>query len=172
MNFTLRPWQPDDAADIVSHANDLLVADNLRDAFPYPYMLSDAEGYVQSCITNEGQKQLCRAIVIDGKAAGSIGIFRGEDVYRKSAELGYWLGQAYWRQGIVSDAVKVFCREVFQTWDIVRIYAEPFANNVGSRGVLEKAGFTLEGVLRKSVYKNGVLLDSCIYAKLREEAPI
>lgn len=170
MSFILRPWQLEDIASIVPHANDPAVAGNLRDVFPYPYTLSDAESYVQSCIDREGQGQLCRAVVVNGKAAGSIGVFQGSDVYRRSAELGYWLGRAYWRQGIMSAAVEAICREAFQALEIVRVYAEPFACNAGSRGVLEKAGFTLEGVLQKSVYKNGVLLDSCIYAKLREEA--
>lgn len=170
MNFTLRPWQSGDAADIVRHANDPSVAGNLRDVFPYPYTLADAEDYIRACIASDGKGQLCRAIVVDGKAAGSIGVFLGSDVYRRSAELGYWLGRAYWRQGIMSAAVRAICGEAFRNWDIVRIYAEPFAGNAGSRGVLEKAGFTLEGVLRKSVCKNGILMDSCIYAKLREEA--
>ena len=170
MDFILRPWRTEDAADIVPHANDPAVSGNLRDVFPYPYTLADAEDYISACVANEGKGQLCRAIVVDGRAAGSIGVFLGRDVYRRSAELGYWLGRAYWRQGIMSAAVKALCREAFQSLDIVRVYAEPFAGNVGSRYVLEKAGFTLEGVLRKSVYKNGVLMDSCIYAKLREEA--
>lgn len=170
MSFTLRPWRLEDAAGIVPHADDPAVAGNLRDVFPCPYTLADAESYVRSCVDREGKGQLCRAIVVEGKAAGSIGVFQGSDVYRQSAELGYWLGRAYWRQGIMTAAVKLLCQEAFQTLTIVRIYAEPFAGNAGSRGVLEKAGFTLEGILRKSVYKNGVLMDSCIYAKLREEA--
>ena len=48
------------------------------------------------------------------------------------------------------------------------VYAEPFAANTGSRKALEKAGFELEGILRNSVYKNGRMLDSCIYARLKE----
>ena len=170
MDFTLRPWRETDAAGIVPYADDPLVAKNLRDVFPCPYTLADAETYVRSCVEQEGRGQLCRAIVVDGTAAGSIGLFLGNDIYRKSAELGYWLGRPFWRQGIMTAAVRAMCAEGFQTWDIVRIYAEPYAGNLGSRGVLEKAGFTLEGVLRSSVYKNGEILDSCIYGRLREEA--
>lgn len=170
MNFILCPWREEDAAAIVSHANDLGVAANLRDVFPSPYTLADGEWFVRDCMEKEGKGQLCRVVVVDGKAVGSIGLFLGSDVYRKSAEMGYWLGRAYWGRGIMTAAVKAFCKEGFAAWDIARIYAEPFAANAGSRRVLEKAGFTLEGVLRSSVYKNGSLQDSCIYAKLREEA--
>ena len=69
----------------------------------------------------------------------------------------------------MTRAVREMCREAFAALDIVRIYAEPYAYNTGSRRVLEKCGFTLEGTLRQSVYKNGRMLDSCIYALLREE---
>ncbi len=168
MNFTLRPWREEDAPALVPYADDPQVAQNLRDVFPNPYTLADAEGYIRSCVEQEGQGQLCRAIVVDGKAAGSIGLFLGNDVYRKSAELGYWLGRPFWRQGIMTASVEEMCALGFAVWDIVRIYAEPYAKNAGSRGVLEKAGFTLEGVKRRSVFKNGEFLDSCIYAKLRD----
>lgn len=168
MNFTLRPWRMEDASVIVPYADDPLVAQNLRDVFPTPYTLADAEGFVRSCIEQEGEGQLCRAILVDGRAVGSIALFLGEDVYRRSAELGYWLGRPFWRQGIMTAAVKEMCGLGFEVWDIVRIHAEPYARNAGSRGVLEKAGFTLEGVLQNSVYKNGKILDSCIYARLRK----
>lgn len=170
MDFTLRPWRLEDAPAIVPYADDPLVAKNLRDVFPSPYTLADAEGYVRACVEQEGQGQLCRCIEVDGEAAGSIGLFLGNDVYRRSAELGYWLGRPFWRKGIMSAAAREMCALGFKTWDIVRIYAEPYAHNVGSRGVLEKAGFALEGIKRRSVFKNGELLDSCIYARLREEA--
>ncbi|MCI8480443.1 MAG: GNAT family N-acetyltransferase [Oscillibacter sp.] len=169
LSFTLRPWRPEDAAAIVPYADDPLVAENLRDVFPNPYRLQDAEAYVRCCVEQEGQGQLCRAIVIDGSPCGSIGLFRGTDVYQKNAELGYWLGRPYWGRGVITGAVKAICREGFAAWDIARIYAEPYDRNLGSRRVLEKAGFTLEGTLRSSVWKQGQLLDSRIYSLLREE---
>ena len=168
MNFTLRPWRMEDASVIVPYADDPLVAQNLRDVFPTPYTLADAEGFVRSCIEQEGEGQLCRAMLVDGRAVGSIALFLGEEVYRRSAELGYWLGRPFWRQGIMTAAVTEMCGLGVEVWDIVRIHAEPYARNAGSRGVLEKAGFTLEGVLQNSVYKNGEILDSCIYARLRK----
>lgn len=69
----------------------------------------------------------------------------------------------------MAQAVRQLCRQAFAQFDLLRIYAEPFAHNAGSRGVLEKAGFTCEGVLRRSVCKNEQVCDSCMYALLREE---
>jgi len=169
-DLSLRPWRLSDAADVARYANNEKIAANLRDVFPSPYTREDAAAYVESCIQNEGRGQLYRAIEMDGEAVGSISLTLGTDVYRRSAELGYFLGEPFWGRGIMTAAVAAMCREGFGTWDIVRIYAEPYARNLASRRVLEKAGFTLEGTLRQSVCKNGEMLDACIYALIREEA--
>ncbi|WP_066688666.1 GNAT family N-acetyltransferase [Christensenella intestinihominis] len=168
MDFVLRKWTEEDIACVQKYANNEKIAANLRNAFPYPYAMDDAGAYIRSCIEKDGQGQVVRAIVADGRAAGSIGVFFGTDVYEKSAEIGYWLGEPFWGHGIMSEAVSRICRYVFAKYEIERIYAEPFARNRASRRVLEKAGFILEGVLRDSVYKNGVLQDSCMYALLRQ----
>ena len=152
-DFTLRPWREADAASIARYADNAKIAASLRDVFPWPYAPQDAAAFVESCIRQEGCGQLCRAIEVDGEAVG------------------YWLGEPFWGRGIMTAAVETMCREGFAAWDIVRIHAEPFARNAASRRVLEKAGFALEGTLRRSVYKNGEMLDSCIYALVREEAP-
>ncbi len=93
MDFTLRPWRTEDAADIVPHANDPAVSGNLRDVFPYPYTLADAEDYISACVASEGKGQLCRAIVVDGRAAGGTwllawpGVLASRDHVRRSEGL-------------------------------------------------------------------------------------
>ena len=170
-DFTLRPWREADAASIARYADNEKIAAALRDVFPWPYRRQDAAAFVADCVRNEGRGQLARAIEADGGAVGSITLTLGSDVYRRSAELGYWLAEPFWGRGIMTRAVREMCALGFAAWDIVRIHAEPFARNAASRRVLEKAGFSLEGTLRRSVCKNGELLDSCIYALLGEEAP-
>ncbi len=167
--FQLRPWQTEDAPSLAQAADNPDIARNLRNVFPSPYTLEDAAWYIQDCIANAQNKQISYAIAADGKAAGSIGIFVKEDVYEKSAELGYWLAQDYWGQGIMTGAVQKICKEAFEAFDIVRIFAEPFADNAASRRVLEKAGFTCEGIMRNGVYKNGEIHSYCVYSILREE---
>ena len=170
MDFILRPWRREDVEDVLQYANNEKIAQNLRDVFPHPYSMADAEYFVNSCLEADEARQLFRAIEVDGHTAGSIALSLGSDVYRMTAELGYWLAEDYWGQGIMTEAVKQICREGYDRWeDLVRIYAEPFAHNAGSRRVLEKAGFTLEGVLRQSVFKRNEVCDSCMYALLREE---
>lgn len=169
-SFLLRPWREEDAGPIAKAADNPKVAANLRNAFPSPYTPEDGAWFVNDCIAKGEARQLSRAIVIEGRAAGSIGVFLQEDVYEKSAELGYWLAEEYWGQGVMTEAVRRICREAFGRFDLLRIYAEPFADNQGSRRVLEKAGFTCEGTMRNGVYKNGRVHSYCVYSILREEA--
>ena len=168
MTFVLEKWDKRFIPDIARHANNKKIAAMLRDVFPYPYTLQDAEWFVNDCMEKEASRQMLRAIVAEGQAVGSIGVFLQGDVYKKSAELGYWLSEDYWGKGIMSCAVEQICTAAFAQYDIVRIFAEPFAHNAASRRVLEKAGFVCEGILNKSVLKNGTLFDSCIYARIKE----
>lgn len=169
LDFTLRPWRIEDAEDVAIAANNEKVAANLRNVFPNPYTLEDAKWYVNDCIEKGDDNQITRAVVVEGKVVGSIGIFVQSDVYEKSGKLGYWLAEAYWRKGIMSRAAKQLCKQAFELFDIERIYAEPFDYIMGSRGVLEKAGFTYEGTMRNGVYKNGKVFSYCMYSLLRKE---
>ena len=167
--FCLRPWRKTDAVSLVCYADDPGIAANLRDVFPSPYTRPDADNFIRDCLEREGRDQLSRTVVIGGQAVGCITVTRGQDVYRRCGELGYWLGRPFWGRGVMTAAVRQICREAFAAFDLVRIQAEVYAPNKASRRVLEKAGFTLEGTLRQSVCKNGEMLDSCIYALLKEE---
>ena len=169
-DFKLRAWKTEDAEVLARAADNPKIAGNLRNVFPSPYTLEDAVWYINDCITSEGKGRIDCAIEVDGRPAGSITITVEEVVYGRSAELGYWLAEEHWNKGIMSGAVRQMCREAFAVFDIVRIYAEPFAYNTGSRRVLEKAGFTCEGIMRNGVYKNGQMHSYCMYALLKEEA--
>ena len=87
-----------------------------------------------------------------------------EDVSCKSGELGFWLGEPYWGKGIMTQSIKRICEKAFAESDIVRIYARPFSENHKARQTIEQAGFQLEGIFQKSIYKKGKLQDSCMYA--------
>ena len=163
----LRPWSLKDADRLAVIANNRNIADNLRDGFPFPYSLSDAHAWLNSVIPiNDPPKFF--AISSDNHLVGSIGIVTKEDIYRKNVEIGYFLAEEYWGKGIISKAVKAATAYAFSSFDIIRVYAEPFADNPGSIRVLEKAGFNCDAVFKKNVIKNGIIKDSCIYSVLRE----
>ena len=108
-------------------------------------------------------------MTVDDLPVGSIGAVLGEDVERCSAEVGYWLGEAYWGRGIATLALLAFTRFAFAAYGVERLFAVPLAANIASCRVLEKAGYRLEGRMRRSAVKDGVVQDQALYAILRGE---
>jgi [ribosomal protein S5]-alanine N-acetyltransferase len=161
---TLRQWRIDDARSLVKHANNFNVAKHLRDRFPHPYSLRDAQQFLQA-ISNVGPI-LNLAIDVDGEACGGLGYVPGSDVERYSAEVGYWLGEARWGKGIVTEALTMFTGHAFADVGLLRLFALPFADNPASIRVLEKSGFSCEGILRSSCVKFGVTRDQALYARV------
>lgn len=107
------------------------------------------------------------AIEVDGTAIGSIAAFRQQNIHFRCAELGYYIAEKYWGKGITTEAVKKVCDFIFANTDIIRIFAEPFAENVASCKVLEKAGFQYEGTLRSNAVKCGRVRDMKMYSLIR-----
>lgn len=164
----LRPWSIRDAVELAGLANNKNIADNLRDGFPFPYSLKDAKKWL-NLILPENIPPRFFAITVDKLLVGSIGIVSKDDIYRKNFEIGYFLGESYWGKGIITRAIKAATSYAFNNFDIVRVYAEPFADNTSSRRALDKAGFILEATFKKNVIKNGIIKDSCIYSVLKED---
>lgn len=166
MECELRRWQIEDAKDIAETLNNRKVLDNLRDGIPFPYTVKDAEEFITAMIDADPMENFAFAITVDDKAIGSIGVFRQSNIHFRTAEIGYYLGEPYWGKGYGTCAVKQMCEYIFQHTDIIRLYAEPFADNIGSCRILEKCGFELEGILRKNAVKNGVVMDMKMYSIL------
>lgn len=165
---TIRSWRHDDAAELTEGANNRNIWICVSDKLAFPYTRADAESYLQRTINSEVEHSF--SIEVDGRVAGGIGIHPGVDIYRVSAEIGYWLAEPYWGRGIMSEAVRGFVANRFALFPLERIFAQVYARNAGSARVLEKAGFQLEGRLRRNVIKNGEVLDSLMFAKLRDDS--
>jgi ribosomal-protein-alanine N-acetyltransferase len=165
--LTLRRWRASDLENLVRYANNWNVWINLKDRFPHPYTHADARGWLAHCdaqpdpITNF-------AIEFDEEAIGGIGLDPHTDVHRVMASIGYWLAEPFWGRGFATSAVKALTTYAFQTFDLHRLQATVFEWNTPSARVLEKAGYTLEARLRKSIFKDGRLADTLLYARLRE----
>lgn len=168
----IRKWKLTDAADLAAALSNKKVQDNLRDGLPYPYKEQDGADYISAMLSADENETFAFAVTADNKVVGSIGIFRQENIHRQTAELGYYLAEAYWGKGIMTEAVRQVCASVFENSDIIRIYAEPFAYNTASCRVLEKAGFQYEGTLKNNAVKNGRVLDMKMYALLKEERSV
>ena len=158
----VRSWRTSDAESLLRHANNYKIWLNLRDAFPHPYTRQDARAYIRS--VRERAPETTFAIAVGDEAVGSIGFVLRHDVERVSAEIGYWLGEAFWGRGITTEALVAVTQYAVDTHGLTRVYALPFAWNAASCRVLEKAGYVLEARLRQSAIKDGRVTDQMQYA--------
>jgi [ribosomal protein S5]-alanine N-acetyltransferase len=165
--IVLRPWRRSDISSLMCYANNRKIWLNLRDIFPYPYTHAEAEKWIAICELN-GEPTTNFAIELRGEAVGGIGCRLLDDVHSKTAEIGYWLGEPFWGRGIATAALKQATEYAFQTFSLERLQASVFEWNPASARVLEKAGYILEGRLRRSIFKDGRVADSLLYARLRQ----
>ena len=163
--FKIRNWTTGDEAALTKYANNRRIWINLRDTFPYPYTEKDARAWIRQATGQTPETSF--AIALPEEAIGGIGIRLQEDVFRRTAEIGYWLGEPFWGRGIATRAVKTFSECAFMHFDLARLQAGVFAWNSASARVLEKAGYTCEGRLRKNVIKDEKMTDWLVYARLR-----
>ncbi len=158
----IRSWRSSDAEPLARYANNRKIWLNLRDRLPHPYRLADARDYLR--YVRDLRDETFFAIDVGGEAVGSIGYLPQHDIERVSAEVGYWIGEPFWGRGIASQALRAVTHHAVARHRLTRVYALPFAHNLASCRVLEKCGFVVEGCLRQSAIKDGVVLDQMLYA--------
>jgi [ribosomal protein S5]-alanine N-acetyltransferase len=162
--YKLRNWTESDQSSLVKYADNSKIWINVDDIFPHPYTSRDARFWIRE--TSRSKTDF--AIATDEEAIGGIGIRLQPNIYRRSAELGYWLGEPFWGRGIVTKAVKTMVEYAFNNFDLVRIYALVFEWNPASMRVLEKNGFKREARLEKHVTKDRKTIDAILYAIIRK----
>lgn len=164
----IRPWEYADRHALAELADNRRIWDNVRDYFPSPYTLRDAKQWIAS--QSDKQPQETFAIVCGGRLAGGVGVLAKNDIYRCSAELGYWIGEPFWGRGVATEAVRQAVRWAFERDPgLMRIFAEVFAENRASQRVLEKNGFVLESRRRMAYIKNGRLGDDTVWVLFRSQ---
>lgn len=163
----IRSWEYGDRHALTELADNRRIWDNVRDYFPSPYTLRDAKAWIASQRGKDPAESF--AVVCDGLLAGAVGVFTRTDIYRCTAELGYWIGEPFWGRGVASEAVRLVTETAFaRDPALVRIFAEVYAHNTASQRVLEKNGFVLESRRRNAYIKNGRLGDDTVWVLFRD----
>ena len=163
----IRSWEAGDLDDLVRGADNPNVARWMTDGFPSPFTPDDGRTFIASVQSDDPPQVF--VIEVDGRAAGSIGIFPRSDIHRLSAEMGYWLAEEFWGRGIMAEAIAQIVDYGFLTFDIERIFARPFGSNIRSHRVLQKAGFRLEARFEGTIFKNGHRDDELWFAIRKEQ---
>ena len=162
MKFNLRPWNTSDIDALCISADNAKIARYMTDRFPHPYSKEAGERFIAITTSKENANRF-RVIEIDGAFAGGIGIHPQEDIFSLNAELAYWLDESYWNKGFATKAVVEMTEYGFRTFEITRIFARVFGSNKASARVLEKAGYSFEYTIEKSIIKNSDIEDCLIY---------
>jgi ribosomal-protein-alanine N-acetyltransferase len=164
--IVLRPPRPEDAGQLSRIADSPQVYRMVRDAFPHPYTPEHAREFIHLCLEKDPVREF--AITEDDLVIGMTGYHPQTDVYRFSAELGYFIAVSHWGKGIATAAVRALAGHAFRSTDLHRLYAGVFSSNPASMRVLEKAGFRPEGIAEGHVFKGGRFQDEHRYALLSD----
>lgn len=133
--ISLRPWQPQDAPRLAQLLGNPHVYRYLSPALPRPYNLQHAREFITFCHQSHAQEY---AITAQGSPIGGIGARLGQG----SADIGYWLGEPYWRQGIMKQALSLFLKTLQATAPpLQRITAQTYDFNRASQALLLASGF-------------------------------
>ena len=165
--YQIRSYKMNDKNALIKYANNNNISKNLRDSFPYPYTEREAQAWITAAIIQI--PELNFVIANSNELIGGIGLMLQSDVYRFSAEIGYWIAEPFWGKGIASIALVALTKYAFKQFDLNRIFAGAFQGNRASMLVLEKSGFKLEGRLRNAVYKDNRFKDQLMYSILKED---
>lgn len=166
MKIELVKWTVENKNDLIRVCN---AADRtyLSERLPNPYTEKSADWWYENVVCQDGKTGIFRAISADGRIVGNVTVEPKTDIYGKDTEIGYLLDDAYRNRGIMTEAVRQICEIAFTELEIERITGYVCSVNLASQRVLQKNGFTLEGILKNGVYKNGAHCDLHIYGLLR-----
>lgn len=162
--FLLRPWRLEDAPSLANHLDNRNVWVDLRERFPKPYTRENAEAWIGRRGREEA-RSLQLAIIVDELAVGGIGIDRDPNSKVRAGELGYWLGEQYWNQGIAGQAVSLVADWAFKELGFTRLQAMVRQTNEASVALLEKAGFTLVSKIRRGGRRPSAHVTDLVYRR-------
>lgn len=167
MKVTLDYWHEKYIPNLLLYANNEKITDNVRDRFPSPYTEEDARAWV--ALNKDLRPALNMVILAEGRMAGAIGISVKDDIHRKNAEIGYWVGEPFWGKGIATEAVRLMVSYTFRNFDVTRIYGSTFHSNIASQRVLEKNEFIREARLKNALFKKNRYFDEVILSFLKQD---
>ena len=163
----LRSYDPEYAGTFAQIRNNPAILNNGYDKTPDPFTKQDAIDFINIQV---GKKPPQRFLIFyNNELAGEIGITIQDDVHRLCAEIGYFIAEPFWGKGLATEAIKKMTEYTFATFEIVRIVAGVFDFNKASMKALEKNGYHLESIRKKSVIKNGQIIDDYIWVKLKDD---
>ncbi len=166
MQFTLEKWQNGYLNDFIAATEDPHLADKMCEALPYPMDTAYAVEYIKDRMLNSEERQICRAVTVDGRLVGGVDVVFGNGIYEKNGELSLWIAKDYRGKGLGAAVISEMSRICFALYDIRRIEAHPYSDHKEAITAIVNAGFQHEGTMHSAIYKNGVSYDYEVFALL------
>jgi ribosomal-protein-alanine N-acetyltransferase len=166
--YLIRSWGPGDEASLAANINNHNITRTLAARQPRTYTEEHAKAWIDLCALEADPVNFAIATGVD--VIGSIGLTLQRGARRRSAEVGFWIAEEHWGQGIATQVLQAFSEYAFQQFDLLRLHAYVFDGNAASIRVLQKAGYTYEGTLAASITKNDRIIDELVYALVRRKA--
>lgn len=167
--LTLRQLEFKDAEAMEKLAGEKDVADTTL-SMPHPYPIGSAITFIKARHEAEARGDGCSFAVTlteDGMFLGVVGLHVSKK--HNMAELAYWIGKPYWRNGFCTEAAAKVVQFAFDELELNRVYAAAMTRNPASYKVMEKIGMRFEGVLRNHIRKGDVYEDLRHYGLLRSD---
>ena len=166
MSISLRHLNMSDHDQLISLADNKNIADDMC-TLPSPFTKEDA---TQLILRSERDHEHVLGVIDENseQLAGVITL-RDFEPRHEQAELSIWIGEEFWGRGFGSAAIIEMTRIGFEQKNLNRIYAYCMVRNVASQRILEKSGFTREGLLRERVIICGTYEDVYLYARLKKD---
>lgn len=135
--LTLRPLETTDAKDFARLANNLAIC-RMTGTFPYPFPERSVEGRVQIfCSQAATGYSYHWAMIWQGQFVGVVGLFGKPE----SREIGYWLGEPFWGQGLMKEGIAGLMTHLIELNPNLRMVAGVFTDNPASAHLLKRLGF-------------------------------
>jgi [ribosomal protein S5]-alanine N-acetyltransferase len=148
----LRPWEPTWSLDHLSRKA-------FRDRVYWASRAREEGRALPLFLIRRPDARLLGAITLDN-------IRRGPS---QSGQVGYWIGQEFARQGLMTEALGAVVEHAFTVLDLSRVEAACLPENAASRALLDRCGFVHEGVARSYLQIDGRWRDHVLYASLRTD---
>lgn len=166
--FVMRPWRLGDAPSLAANADNRNVWTNLRSRFPRPYTVDVARTWIARCIGGR-ERGLQLAIDVEGLAVGGMSVDPVTANTPRIGEIGYWIGEAYWRRGIAGEAVRMVCPVAYERLTLDRLRAVVRESNQASLRILERSGFRVQSRMRRSDRRPGSAVVEMVYTRDRDD---
>lgn len=168
-NYRLRGISLEDTPNLFEFMSD---RETMKFITPHPVQtLKEMQEKISGHLENFQKQKEIPWVIIEKESADVIGFFRLHKLHmwHRKAEMGTVLHQDYQRKGVMTEVISCILPFGFHELGLNRIVGDLFAENQGSKRLLEKFGFHQDGILRQTDFDGTQFHDTIVFSLLKDE---